>query len=143
MTLQNSVSFFINQGPVFWAATASVGAGGALLLTACYIYFRRFVRNRFLRTGMKTESVRVASNGHMNPEITVTGTGYALSRSGSMETKESAPSQEHLHQFLTRLRAAGDRMEESSHYNKNTESTHSSLKHTHVPVDYEIRMGAG
>ena len=40
MNLGNSLAFFINQGPVFWAASASVAVGGALLIVSIFVFFR-------------------------------------------------------------------------------------------------------
>lgn len=134
MNLQHSLDFFLNQGPVFWAACASVGAGGALLITALYIYARRWlVRFQAIRSAAKpkTPIVDAAADGR---RVAVTDTGYALTPSVAPPTG-SVSLEESLNGLLGRLRTAGNELEEILAEGAESDLIESALKTSSVMVD--------
>jgi hypothetical protein len=143
LNLESSLDFLINQGPVFWAATASVGTGGALLITALYIYVRRLARNdRFkLSRIRRTPSESISSAAR--PEIQVTESEYSLSAGSAVKEQMPTPTTAPLGELLNRLRAAGDRLEEAVNPGEYAGSTHSTLKTSLIPVEYESKAGIG
>ena len=143
MDLQNNLAFFINQGPVFWAATAAVGTGGALLVTALFIYLRRFLRNRPLKMPDSSSPVETAQKSQAKPEIRVTDTGYSLAATGGAVVEVPGETAAALQDLLLRLRTAGDRMESALLQQQTEGNGYSSLKTTRSPVEYESRVGIG
>ena len=143
MDLDNSLAFFINQGPVFWAAAASVGAGGALLITALFVYFRRFLCNR--RSCKQLGAAEPSGNPakSFKPEIQVTGTGYSLSTPGAQKRQEPLAYENALGALLVRLRVAGNHLEESYFQNQNKGPRYSPLKTSPDSVENEFRVGMG
>ena len=143
MNLENNLAFFINQGPVFWAASASVGAGGTLLITALYVYLRRFTQRISLKRKNTVSNVPKAMTNSSKAEIQVTETGYTVASPGlktPVDSVEAGPSMEDL---LHRLKSLGDRLEDSLNPSFNAENPYSALKTRQDSVDYESRVGIG
>ena len=143
MNLDSSLAFFINQGPVFWAATASVGAGGALLITALFVYFRRFVTKHNFRNPISSFARTAKPEISAQPEIHITDAGYSVSAPGLAKNEESIPTEMILQDFLKRLRIAGDLLENFQDKQQNKENLYSALKTTPDFVENEFRVGTG
>lgn len=144
MNLANSMDFFINQGPVFWAATASVGTGGALLITALYVYLRRLVHSDRFTLKRRVPSAGTVPPPAASPEIRITDTGYSLA--GKPAMNESVPDAESapLGELLARLRTAGDRLEGAlPRANEVTGKSYSKLKTYLNSVEVESKAGIG
>jgi len=144
LNLDNSLAFFINQGPVFWAATAAVGAGGALLITSLFVALRRFFsRTTFqIRFALpnRRRSVKLEPTT-ARPDIQVTDTGYALAARPSAAEPTGSVGNSELSALLKRLQAAGNLLEEALPMAPTAGSTYSPLKARVAMVEQETSVG--
>ncbi len=146
MNLGNDLKFFMDQSPVFWAAAASVGLGGTLLISAIYVWLRRRLADPRLRFRMPHR--RSASTPADSHSIVVDETGYTLNGTASALRSEAAAdpdpaTAQRLEELLNRLRDAGDRLENALEIPSSTETAYSALKSVVQDVETETRVGVG
>lgn len=142
MNLIRDFDFFLAQGPLFWAAAASVGLGGALLVSSIYVWARRRLGRP--GTGWNPARRRRTSRPAPSPAIEVTDTGYAVGGAPRAMAPQTAPSgadREQLETLLARLREAGDRLENSLEAPNSKEFFQPVLKPARESDEIESRVG--
>jgi len=143
--LSNELKFFMDQGPMFCAATASVGLGGTLLISAVSGWLRRRISGLSPRLDLLRRRPATAEKAST---IEVDETGYTLNgpppalRTEVVETADPATSQR-LEELLNRLREAGDRLENALEIPETTDAAYSALKSSGQNVEIETRVGVG
>lgn len=115
MNLGQELDFFMAQGPLFWAAAASVGLGGTLLVSSIFVWLRR--RMRLPGAGLPRWGRR-SRPAPAKPAIEVNESGYAVEGGARAVVPQSVDpaaaataDAEHLLALLQRLREAGNRLE--------------------------------
>ena len=145
MNLGNDLNFFMQQGPVFWAAAASVGLGGTLLVSAIFVWIRRRISG--LRLPFGGMNRRGQGQDAVAGAIAVDETGYSLSGPPPALRREPSPENpeatRELQLLLARLREAGDRLETALEVPADTGIPHSGLKVQVQDVEIETRVGVG
>lgn len=143
LNLVQDLDFFMTQGPVFWAAAASIGLGGALLVGSLIVWMRR-------RTGALRLALRGMRRGRPDatrtaPSIEITDTGYAV---GGAPRATDPPADEtgaaeraRLEGLLDRLRSAADRLESTLEASDSKEIFQPALKPEPEADEIETRVG--
>lgn len=144
MDVGHELDFFMAQGPLFWAAAASVGLGGTLLVSSVFVWLRR--RLHSAGTGMfRLRRRRPTESG---PAIEVTDTGYsvegaprALAPHSDAAGNQPAADRQELLALLERLREAGDRLEVTLERSESADFGKPELKHSLEYDEIETRAG--